>query len=740
MFSKLRLGRSFGSSVAVAQDGDITAVEILSDGWSADVTIKGWGSYAGSMTYDDGLDASNEPTASTPTIATTSKSWTSSGVETTIGRTLFARTPVRNPGLTTLDENDVGGDLVVRVALSHFVYSGDTVGAFSFPVGWANNGSTDNSPSSGTCTNISTRPYPQPVAMWGNHDLDWCQSASYTVDLAVSQAYAQQGQGVRAVRFIATDESLNSVSVIVSNETLRTYTGSGKSASVYSAALDFSSLAGGEMVTIDAEVFPWVGDKFTVSTDADSYPSPNLTVLKVLNDYDDGYGTVYAYVDGVGGAGAVHEVEGTAQTTPFDSLANAASALQTYINANFGRNNVSGGIIVLEAGTHVHSSFSARAVGEIPLLVRAASPANKSTTIYEDPGYSVTNGVCDLLKFQDITLRKQGGSVIFIDSGANISSSNMTVFENCDFDINGTSNYGAWVYRVGRLYLVNCDLGSTFSGVVNRFSTTSKQVIAIGSSGSMGSATYHALGSKGERYGAVAADAGNPDAVGLFLGWTELSLLSGSGNNALGVGATIGPRGALFVACTLEKSGDDTGPTMVVNADGSTLPAENVVMLGCTVVGSRTNWLYQDTGSTTIYKYGFDRFNVHWQWNCKSDLFPTVDVNRFGNWSEIYHAGHAYTSYLEGGSASDAYGNNAWQGQIPGLGFQAGTGSVPIDPDWLDDASFQGSQLGNGDYRPGASTELIQIPSGQAPFSYDQNGVALANDGTDYVGALQPAV
>lgn len=739
-FSLTRIGLNDvdGSSAPVASDGDITAVEINADGWSADVTIKGWGSYVGSVTYDDGLDASNEATAATPTISTTSKSWTSGGVETTVGRTIYGRTPVRNPGLTTLDEADVAGDLVVRVALSHFVYADDTLGAFSFPAGWANNGSTDNGPSSGTCTSSSTRAYEKPIAHWLNHDLDWATSSSYTVKMVATHAHAQQGQGVRAITFTATDSSLNTASVTVSAESLQSYTASGLSCPCYSGALDFSSLTAGEMVTIDATIYPWVGDAFVVSTDADAYPSPNLCVLKVLNDYDGSYGTVYAYVDGVGGSGAVSETPSTAATTPFDTVANAAAAIQTYNNSNFSRNNVSGGVIRLTATTHTHSSFSARAVGEIPLRIEASNPANKATTIYQDAGSSTFNSVCDWLKFKDITIQRTG-NYVFLDNGASAVEDFGLIFENVSFAANGQSAYDAWIYKAGRVWANNVsgdDIGSLGS-----YSTNHKNLRCFGSDypGLFSSKTYAAVACVDNNAKAIkpAGDASNDQGVGVLWGWSRLS--NPSDTSICSLTDIVGDRGAALVGCTVEKVNGTTQQALAFSADGNTNAVSNILDISNTVIGSRSNWLYQDTGTATIYKQGISRFSVHELWNVKSDLFPTISDQRFGNWTEIYHVGHTRASLLRGSNGDDVPGDNSWVGQISGLGYSVGTDASPINPDWLDDASESGSGLGDGDYRPGASTELIQIPAGQAPFSYDQNGEALSDDGTDYVGALQPA-
>ena len=218
------------------------------------------------------------------------------------------------------------------VALSDFVYSGDvTLGV----------------------TNGSTRVYPKPQALWLNHDRDTADSATYTARLAVAHAHARRGRPVAAVKFTATDGT-TTVETLVTAMSVTSYAATGLSVPHFAGDLDFSALAPGALVTVDAEIRPWVGPAFTISTDAETYPSVNLTVLKVLNDFDGSYGRAYAYVDpasGDDGTGAVSANAVTARGTPYLTLGAAVLGINQFNTTNYGRANVSGGAIGWSRGS-----------------------------------------------------------------------------------------------------------------------------------------------------------------------------------------------------------------------------------------------------------------------------------------------------------------------------------------------------------------------------------------------------
>lgn len=678
---------------------DPAVTAIGTEGWRATYTNPG--------TFD--------PESLPKYVSVLSPGFDAMGQATQIARNLTLMGRVREPfpNEATFTPSDV--------ALSDFVYAGDTV--------------LEN----GTAVAVgSTKSYELPQAMWLNHDRERAVTTTHTVRLAVAHAHARNGRPVAAVQFIATDSSGSSVSLTVSDLTLATYAASGLTVPHYAAVLDLSSLAQGDIVTVDAVIYPWVGEAFMLSTDADPYPSPNLTVLTLLNDRTGGFGTNYAYVDasaGDDGTGVASVVAATAQASPFATIKAAALAIQAANNVDFGRNNASGGIVRLEDGVHTHSDFSSVAVGEIPLLIESVG----SNAVYQDQGSSNLDGIPNLLKIRGVTLRKTAGSIVFLDSNARSASTHILVLEDCTFDANGQSAYSAWIYRTGRFWLINCD--GDDAGQVNSFSTSNKTVIAIGSGGrSVGPAVFHAAGCRDiseARFVDNPAVGDRPAQVGGFVGWCHLGQ-SNDGDRIVNIDSEIGPRGLAMVGNVFEHFGGDTGPAIAFSADSVTAPARNLVAMCNTAVGVRSNFLYQDTGSAIVEKQGIYRFNVDHRWNSKDDAFPPGDGGRTGNWAWQYRVGFRANAALRGSSDGKPPGpGNNWLGEIAALGDVSGTVAAPLSAGFADDQSLVTGGTGGGDYTPGAGSQLPAIPATMAPYSHDQLGNPITDDGSAVIGAIQ---
>ncbi|MEM9140652.1 MAG: hypothetical protein AAGB15_12575, partial [Pseudomonadota bacterium] len=501
------------------------------------------------------------------------------------------------------------------VALSDFVYSGDQTPGL---------------------TNASAVAYPKPQAIWLNHDLDVATGSIYRVKMAVAHQHARNGRPVAAVRFIASDGT-NQVEVVSTATEVATYAASGLNAPHFFADLDFSTLQAGALITIDAEIRPWVGAPFLLSADADPYPSVNLTVLKVLNDRDGSYGRCYAYVDADSGndaSGIVAAAETSAAAAPFATVSAAGAAINTYNAAQNGRTGVSGGIIRLQPGTHTHQALGGLAVTEVPLVIEAADPALKAGTVYQDAGVSVANGLPDKVKFRSLTLRRNSpGAVIFMDSAAFNGAENMLVTEACTWDDSGLgAPWNAWIYRVGRFWNIDC--GGDDLGQCRQFSTDFKACISIGSGpGSLQNFTYHAVACRDlDAFMFDNAQGGNVQVPrGDFLGWNHFGQATNA-ERTLNILREIDDRGIAIVGNVFEHYGGITGPVYTVSADGVVEPADNVTIMCNTAVGSRTNLLYQDAGSAQVDKFGRCRFNVDQFWNCKDDTFLPPNGNRVGNW------------------------------------------------------------------------------------------------------------
>ncbi len=602
-----------------------------------------------------------------------------------------------------------------QVALSDFIYAGD------IPDGVTNN---------------SSRDYPKPIAMWLNHDREHAKIAVHTLRLAVAHAHARGGRPVAAVKFIATDGE-NTVEQVVSTMTATRFDASGLTIPHFAADLDLSELAQGALLTIDAAIYPWVGDAFTISVDADSYPSPNLTTLRLLNDHLGDYGTAFAYVDSFAGndvTGLASATAPNAELAPFATIQAAVTAIRAFNVSAFGRaNDAGGGIVRLVEGLHSFSAFKSQGSSvDVPLIIEAADPTKRENTILSDGGSSKFNGIPATLKLRNLTLRKTGGSVVFLDSGAN-SVSSLLVTDGCIWDANGTSNYSAWVYRVGRFFQINCAIGQGGDPRQgNFFSTEATMVTAVGCESCAGTITYQAAGcSDLPEFTLRAATGSRPDMTGLFLGWNVFS--NGTTNNPIiSIGAPIGPRGAAFVGNIVESWGTTSNAAIRLNADSDANAAQNVVVQHNTVVGERTNLMYLD-GAVNVPKTAHVRFNLFDRLNIKGDVFASRGANT-GNWPVRFKVGWSDNAVLNGSDNAANYGPASWLGEITSAGEVTG-----ITAAFENDASHQGTNAGNGNYSPIPGSDIPVLPVGMAAYPVDLMGNQTV-EGQSRVGAITIAV
>lgn len=683
--------------------------------------------------FDFGTDASPKFH-----MQVTSKSWTPAGVETTATRTVYGKKVRRKPypNQTEREEVQDGSKVEVQIILSDFIYAGDVITDITFEAGlFTDNGTggtggTNAKIVNANADNNSTDAYPKCMGTWLNHDLDRAESNNYTIRLLPGQRYFQDGKTVQAVKFIATDAHSNTTSTIVTSMSKVSYTASGLSASCFEGNLDFTGLTQGDMITIDAEIYPFIGDMYKISVDGASYPSPNLTVLKVLNDRAGAYGKAYAYVDGTGGGTPqVSTTEATAQANPYDTVKNAAAAIQSFNNTNYSRNSASGGVIKLTTATHVHASFSSVVTDTIPLVIEGV---DRATSIYQDAGSSTSRSCPALCKWSNMTLQKTA-NVTFLDTDVNVTGFSVTIFDHITWDAQGLGVNNNWIYGAGTMWMIESD-GDNL-GQAENYSTRKKNVISIGCGDkcSIGKATYNIVGVKASdntfsagRYGL----ANSPDAIGVMAAFCHITAS----------GYCISRAGSLdglsIIGCVLEKT-TTTNPAIAVSTDNESV--FNLVTYGNTIVGARTNLLYQDSGTTYIYKDGIDSNSVHdTSCNCKSDVFGT-NGNLTGNWNFVNRVGSKHRAMLRDGGQPAQGSVGAWSGEVIAVGDVQGTDAAPLSADWVNDAGSHGTALGNGDYTPGASTALPQIPAGETAFPFDQKGRAVPTDGTAYVGAIQKA-
>ena len=599
-------------------------------------------------------------------------------------------------------------------------------------------------------TNNSTLAAPKPGAMWLNRDRETVTSATsgvYTARLAVAHPYARSGRPVASVKFFATDGTTTVDSGFISAMSTISYSAGGLSIPHFAGSLNFATLTQGASITVWAIIYPWVGAAFDISTDADTYPSPNLTTLRVLNDRTDGYGKAYAYVDSVNGnnaTGVTSTTRATAIANPYLSVAGAAAAIKTYNNANLGRNCSDGGVVLLKEGSTTVTFTIQTTASTInwPLTIEAEDPTKAATTFFGDNGTSIPNSMPSKLVLRNLTIRRNTtGSITMLDnSAASLSYTNMMAFENCIGDSGGFAAYNGFIFKTGVMYATNCS--GPYFGQVGITGTVNKAVKSVGcSSGWANSQTcFGMLGCSGGSMINLPATSARVAGAGQFCGWCFITAGS-DGGPMVSSNDVIGARGFFMIGTVIERLVGNTTPLVQINADSDLNTTQNVVVQCNTIVGARMNHQYQDLGSTTIAKSGYFQYNVITSgFNTKTDIFPnpTSDGNRVGNWPAAFHVGYKYNAYLRGdNNANSTPGTGNWIGELFNEGEVSGSTGTPLTANFVADKSLLGTNVGGGDYRPQTGHQFPLIPAGQAPYSYDHRGTAIANDGTAVVGALQ---
>jgi hypothetical protein len=588
-------------------------------------------------------------------------------------------------------------------------------------------------------TNNSTRAYPQPGAVWINRDLETITSNSHTLRLAVSHGHARSGRPVAAVKYIMTDGT-NTVEAIDTTTEYVSYSASGLGAPVFEKVMDTSTLTQGATVTIDAIIYPWVGEEFQLSVDADAYPSPNLTTLRAFNNRTGAATVYYAYVDPADATGGTASTNSaTAAAEPFQTLALAAAAIKTAK----GGTNTDLGIIRLVAADHTFSSIGASNTATWPLTIEAANPANKATTrLIASAAGNTTTSIPDHTVFRNITIcRGSSSDHIMLDQNSAANTyTDLLVFENCAFSLNGFDTYSGFVYRNARTVFINCDGDNVGQGEIVGVINKAVKAIGCGLGYVSETTTFNAVACRANRMAQLASTASRVAGVGHLFGWNFITNGT-SGGIIVDVPLAVGARGFHFVGNIIEGWGTTSNVGLKLIADSANVNGENIVVTANTVKGLRTNALYLET-ETNYIKSGYLTFNIFEEFNCKSDMFTSVtypaSANITGNWSARYKVGFRANAILRGTSTGiGVYDASSWLGDIAALGEVTGTSASPLTVNFVNDNSNYGSDDGGGDYTPGVGHALPLIPAGLAPYSHDLFGTPIPNNGTAVVGAVQ---
>ena len=620
---------------------NITNVTINNDGWSAYVTLQGQAGEQGNITYDFGTPGSTDTSNFYFTV--TSEGYNSSGVLGTVTRTVYATKVVRKPypDNANLDEVDNLLNLRVRVALSEYVYNDDKDGGagtagtnptVTVAAGFATNGGDQsNAYSNSSVTNNSTLDYPKAVGQWVQ-DLGSYRRLTSNFQLGFN---ARHRLGIAAVRFTTDDENSNQDDRYVTSETAHLYARTGYYGSYYiTPSITLSTFNDGDTLTSRVRVYPTVGDADSVlDTNAESGTDEAYQRSNITNVCDISNTPVIAYVSSSGvTAGTSSTTESVAQAAPFNTVANAFAATPT---PDIEKLDGSGAFEFEYTGSALSDTGYFR---EIQLATDATATLTKT---------SANRSIANLkrIKFSSVDF---SSFTSWID-GASAATSYLW-FDDVEFTVGSITTFVAYRSQFARL--TNCSISGTDADVYKQFSTARAVMLLEGHSdtstavdNNQMNCVFRMVGCE-MRQGWVGIHASSPVGSEDRCMYENNKIQINRDSKGFQSNGQI-ENGLVFAGNILgRRNGAEGSNTLLqIAADSHTLTADNCLVCHNTVLGQRSNVLYDDftgrTGSCDHQKFVGNLFTFH---NQKSDAFnhPTQGQSgdRVSNWAALHGVGY----------------------------------------------------------------------------------------------------
>lgn len=739
---------TIADSTPIDENG--SSIGIDGNGWVAIVVLKGLTSLVGTAAPSD------------LTLTVRDPGYDTSGNATTITRTITGVAHLRRQypnGASKMISTD-GTDLTLYITLDDWIYSGTTlvsasIGSSFYPSCVAS--------SAGTKTNSSTRGYTKPVFGWINPQQERSGS-THAVEAVAFHRHATAGQQVACMKFRASDGTNNSAEVTVSTPTLSTRQTVGFIAEVFAGTLDFSGLTQAAMCTVNAKVYPWIGDSTAVldlSSDGVAWPtSLPRTQLRVLCDRTGGYGGGYAYVKSGATGGAVSSVAATAKASPFPLLSDALSAMKDWNNVNKSHNDVGGGTIRLmdngSGGAQLHI-ISAHCVN---------SPGSAWCIVERDPDTSAevslttqaTRLLTDCLRFRNITVIADAAGDDALTGWTNARG--LISFDGVKFD--NTQNK-RMVSGFPMPHVMNSTLTGGNEINFNALPGTTANLMAL--------------------IGVVSLSVNSRPPIGgldpkLMIGCNMPSFSTrvdqsstGDGdhgrityNNRIDSGnwGNASAKTINYGFAVVQNLFETTG-SIAFNAfaDGDLTTVDNYIDMHNTSVGERASRMYNDVVASDItpsglQKIGVSKFSIYDNFNWKGDTFSSgaggtgtmaysYSVGCVGNVSLFGTVSRLTTDAPHNDNADVPYMGNAWLSSSEYNCRRSGLGS-PSQATVMGyftsyTAAPQGVPARGGDYQPKNTSSVLKgrVPSGKSVLLKDIAGNTRKTDGTGAAGAYEAA-
>lgn len=660
-------------------------------------------------------------------------------------RMMCGTTVVRRPHPDTaqLAETVLGsGRISLRIALSDFVYSGDTGLVARIAGGWYANGSTNVVAASVIATNASTLTYPRFAANWQWVPHTQITNAAYELRATTIAPYPMEAHPLAVMQFIAESGSTR----ITNNATLMTVDwGMPDQTPVveYIAQMDATGFSDGALVTNRFRACPWIGDTNSV-LDTATMPWANPTTLPapfiLLANRGGTFQAAVARVNPVTGSDGT----GRAYQPPFNSLTHTQAFLTLAKAAS--ASSASNG--VWYARTNVEGSTTYTDAGKLSWTGGTATVGNSTRTFYTIESLVGTNSYIETSSGS----QNLGGMVRLVGLGI-INTNTALAFEGldrlwldrCHVDTpwtnhaagSGQATFGS---TIRALALTHCRVRNIKQGITpwattgnmttflrgNLFTDYDDTILVYNATGNLATNTPHLHKGPSLTHTRHAFNQTMPFPHSLLVMCNRWYGLRTVGTAFMQDSMVWTNQWAVGWAQNLHENCTNGSPVMWWSADGCVTPDSDTTLAYNNFIGQRTNLRYQDSGTNFVSKTkAFVYGNIIEDFNVKESVFPPGSGNRTGNWSFYYGCGFSMNWFPEVTSVGAA---GSFVPAFAGLFADAVAEGVTRSTNYIPfvrRAAWDGvaASAGNGDYR--LRSDAVQMdPTSYAPIGlpYDIDG------------------
>lgn len=770
-----------------AQPGTPISVTIEPNGYFADVLVSG-------MTCAKASSAYSATPDSTPklSIAVTSPGYNSSGVLTSVSRTVVGTTYKRRPypNETQPDEQNTKGGCLTKWGLSDYVNQSD-YGTVTLLAGLYTSQGYASLAKTLPLVNSSTLPHPKPICaiLTPPHQIVG-SSDNFTAEAICFHQRPRSGQQVAAVKFDISDGT-NHVSGVSSSMTLSALSSVGNPVYVYSytfTAGSLSTLTSGSCaagasceVTLDMFAYPFVGDTVLQASLgqsgtalAASSKSPNLHAINIVWDQAAAHTPLYAWVSTTGTCTTTACIS-TSSTDPgsgasanYATFYNAANQCRSYNSTNRAHNDTSGCRIKVRAGTY--NGFNTSAGSELNTLASGignlrfeAAPGESNTTVVVTPAASSggKRTVKDRTWFVDIGFAQVDNTLSAYNqilTGTTTVPGTINeeiVCVRCRMSPLVTSADWPMVYQIGQVYWLDATINAATigqtSGILRPYGNRPYAGKWIGGTLTFsGAAKLFPYVVAGSQMTGVAEQDDNPATFTSMIQPTGEIVYSTSWMkmNTTNPFAFSWFDNVAAVQNVFESIQATTAPFQFW-ADNNVTHVYNGIVSYNTFAGGRYNFSYNEFPGDCYFKYVVDLYNAVDPMsgqgrNIKTDTYTSGgngDGRKVCNWMAVYGVGSGGTVFNGDANGDSNVGPTSWFGMYTGKRGGSNTNTLfGQSIVFTTNHSKSGDSAGNGNYVLTGSTGSVaygRVPNGEAGLPKDLAGNDRRTDGTGCSGAYE---